>query len=69
MQESNQFQYRFYDIVDPKSGKKLFRLEHEIRSMTHPMYARPLVNRNPAINNNAYASGYESLSYAPPYSA
>ena len=69
MEESNQHQYRFYDIVDPKTDKKLYRLEHEIRSMTHPMYARPLVNRNPAITANAYAAGYESLSYAGPYSA
>jgi len=23
-------------------------LEHELRSLTHPLYARPLVNRNPA---------------------
>src|SRR5206468_1677020 len=27
-EESDQFQYRFLDIVDPKSGKKLFALEH-----------------------------------------
>lgn len=69
MEESNQHQYRFYDLVDPKNGKKLYRVEHEIRSMTHPMYARPLVNRNPAITANAYASGYEGLSFAAPYSA
>jgi hypothetical protein len=67
MQESNQHQYRFYDIVDPKNGKKLFRIEHEIRSMTHPLYARPLVNRNPAVNNNAYAAGHEALSWHVPY--
>jgi hypothetical protein len=66
LEESNQHQYRFYDIVDPKNGKKLYRLEHEIRSMTHPLYARPLVNRNPAINNNAYAPGYEGRSWAMP---
>ena len=67
MEESNQYQYRFYDIVDPKNGKKLFRIEHEIRSMTHPLYARPLVNRNPAITNNAFASGNESLSWHLPH--
>ena len=44
-EESNEFQYRFNDIVDPASGEKLFEIEHEVRSFTHPMYARPLVNR------------------------
>jgi hypothetical protein len=67
IEESNQHQYRFYDIVDPKNGKKLFQIEHEIRSMTHPLYARPLVNRNPGVNNNAYAAGNEALSWHVPH--
>ena len=46
--EDNQYQYRFQDIVDLDSGKVLFTVEHEVRSVTHPMYLRPLVNRNPA---------------------
>ena len=33
-------------------------LEHEIRSMTHPLYLRPLVNRNPAETNRTYAPGH-----------
>jgi hypothetical protein len=65
-QESNQHQYRFLDIFDPKNGKALFRLEHEIRSMTHPLYARPMINRNPAITNNMYAPGYQDLAWAAP---
>ena len=69
LEESNQFQYRFYDIVDPKNGKKLYSLEHEIRSMTHPLFARPLVNRNPASNNNEFAGGYETRSWSLPWSA
>ena len=44
-QESNQHGYRFKDIVDPQSGQCLFVLDHEVRSLKHPMYARPLVNR------------------------
>ena len=56
-EESNQYQYRFNDIVDPKTGKKLFELEHEIRSITHPLYARPLVNRNPRQSNRNYVQG------------
>jgi catechol 2,3-dioxygenase-like lactoylglutathione lyase family enzyme len=63
-EESDQHQYRFLDIVDPESGDALFRLEHEVRSMRHPMYARPLVNRNPAINNRNYVPGYQEMAWA-----
>jgi hypothetical protein len=66
-EESGQHQYRFQDIVDTKSGKQLFVLEHEVRSMTHPLYARPLVNRNPDVTNMAYAPGYEAAPWAMPY--
>jgi catechol 2,3-dioxygenase-like lactoylglutathione lyase family enzyme len=59
-EESNQSQYRFQDIVDPDSGAVLATLEHEVRSMRHPMYARVLVNRDPAIGNSTYAPGHES---------
>jgi hypothetical protein len=34
--------------------------------MRHPMYARPLVNRNPAQSNRSYAPGYEALSWSLP---
>ncbi len=59
-QESNQNQYRFKDIKDPKTGKVVYTLDHEVRSMGHPMYARPLINRNPAINLRAYDPGAET---------
>ena len=59
-EESNQSQYRFQDIVDPASGAVLATLEHEVRSMRHPMYARRLVNRDPAITSNRYAGGHEA---------
>jgi catechol-2,3-dioxygenase len=65
-EESDQHQYRFLDLVDLDSGKPLFRLEHEVRSMRHPMYARPLVNRNPAQTNRVYAPGYEEAAWAQP---
>ncbi|HEX5453903.1 MAG TPA: VOC family protein [Stellaceae bacterium] len=54
-EESDRCQYRFEDIVDLDSGKVLFTIEHEIRSMTHPLYLRPLVNRNPAQSNRTYS--------------
>ena len=44
-EESDASQYRFQDIVDLESGKVLATLEHEVRSMRHPLYGRQLVNR------------------------
>lgn len=46
-EESSRHQYRFVDIVDPATAAVATQLEHEVRSMTHPMYRRALVNRNP----------------------
>jgi hypothetical protein len=59
--ENGEHEWRFVHIVDPRDGRKLFEIEHEVRSMRHPLYARPLVNRNPAISNVAYAPGQESF--------
>ena len=42
------------DIIDPDNGKVLFELEHEVRCVTHPMYRRPLINRNPAQRQPTY---------------
>jgi hypothetical protein len=62
-EESDQYQYRFVDIVDPDSGKLLYTIEHEVRSMTHPLYARPLVNRNPMQTNRNYAPGFDAANW------
>ena len=35
-----------------------------MRSATHPMYMRPLVNRNPAETNRTYAPGHEQWAFA-----
>jgi hypothetical protein len=59
--ETSEHEWRFQHIVDPKDTKPLFQIEHEVRSMRHPLYARPLVNRNPAISNVAYVPGQESF--------
>jgi len=63
-QEDNQYQYRFRDIVDLNDGKHLFTVEHEVRSATHPMYLRPLVNRDPAQTNRTYAHGHDEWAWA-----
>ena len=62
--EDNQYQYRFRDIIDLASGKRLFTVEHEVRSATHPMYLRPLINRNPAQTNRTYAHGHDQWLWA-----
>jgi catechol 2,3-dioxygenase-like lactoylglutathione lyase family enzyme len=58
-EESDQHQYRFLDIVDVDTNKPLFRIEHETRSMRHPMFNRTFVNRNPDMNNRNFVPGYE----------
>ena len=62
--EDNQYQYRFRDIVDLADGKPLFTVEHEVRSATHPMYLRPLLNRNPTQTNQTYAAGHDQWLWA-----
>ena len=65
-QESNAHQYRFQDVVDVDNGEVLFRLEHEVRSMRHPLYARALVNRNSRQNPRRYRVGHESQPWSLP---
>lgn len=57
--ETDAHEWRFQDIVDPDSGAALFRIEHEVRSMKHPLFGRPLVNRNPAQSNSNYSRGQD----------
>ena len=59
--EDDQHQYRFQDIVDPEDGRVLFTLEHEVRSMSHPMFGRVLVNRDATVTNRNYVPGREAL--------
>jgi hypothetical protein len=65
-EESDQHQYRFEDIVALDTGKVLFTVEHEVRSMRHPLYARPQINRNPEQTNRSFAPGHEELSWSLP---
>lgn len=58
-EESDQYQYRFQAIVDPDNGDVLTELEHEVRSLSHAMFHRNLVNRNPAVNFFTYRKGNE----------
>jgi hypothetical protein len=64
--ESNEYEYRFKDVIDLDSREVLFTVEHETRSQTNPMYGRPLVNRNPAQTNMDYKPGHDNLGWAIP---
>lgn len=57
-------EYRFKDVIDLDSKKVLFTVEHEVRSMRHPLYGRPLVNRNPAQTNQNYKPGHDAMAWA-----
>jgi hypothetical protein len=61
IEESDRWQYRFKDIVDLDSGEVLFTIEHEVRSVTHPLYGRRLVNRDPGQSNRSFAPGHEDF--------
>ncbi len=56
-EESDQHQYRFQTIVDPDSGEELTEIEHEVRSLHHPMCRRNLVNRNASQTFGNYRHG------------
>jgi hypothetical protein len=60
-EESNPYQYRFQVITDPESGRQLSEIEHEVRCATHPMYMRPLVNRNAAQRQATYVRGRDAF--------
>jgi hypothetical protein len=60
-EESDAHQYRFRNIIDPDSGRTLCEIEHEVRSLYHPMWGRELVNRNASQNIMAYKSGRDAF--------
>jgi hypothetical protein len=65
-EESDQHQYRFQAITDLDSGAVLVEMEHEVRSMRHPLFARQLVNRNPLQSNRYFAPGREAWTWSAP---
>jgi len=60
-EEMRNHQFRFKEMVDPKDGSAKFVLEHEIRSLRHPMYHRPFVNRDPAQSQREYRRGWDAF--------
>jgi hypothetical protein len=59
--ETDANEWRLQWIVDPADGRRLFQIEHEVRSMKHPLFGRPLVNRNHAQTNTAYLPGHDNF--------
>ena len=53
-------QFRFKNIIDPEDGNPKFALEHEVRSLRHPMYYRFFVNRDAAQTQRAYRRGWDA---------
>ena len=54
-------QFRFQSIIEPDSGRTVFLLEHEVRSLHHPMFHRHFVNRDPAQSQRNYRRGRDAL--------
>jgi hypothetical protein len=59
--DTDPHEWRFKNIVDLGKNEVLTVIEHEVRSLKHPFYARPLVNRNPAQSNRDYIRGKDSF--------
>ncbi len=59
-EESDQHQYRFQALTDG-TDTELVELEHEVRSLHHPMHARNLVNRNAGQHFFNFRRGREAF--------
>ena len=62
MEEVRNHQFRFKEVVDPDTGEGLFLVEHEVRSLRHPMYRRAFVNRNPEQTQRNYRRERDAVS-------
>lgn len=59
--ENGPYEWRFKEIVDLDTRKVLFEIEHEVRSMTNPLYMRSLVNRNASQQQRTYQRGRDAF--------
>ena len=59
-EEVRNHQFRFKDIVDVDGGAPVFALEHEVRSLHHPMFGRFFVNRDPLQTQRGYRRGRDA---------
>jgi hypothetical protein len=59
--ETDAEEWRFQWITDPRDGGKLFQIEHEVRSMKHRLFNRPLANRNHGVTNLNFVPGSDAF--------
>jgi hypothetical protein len=59
-EEVRNHQFRFKEIRDVDGGAAVFFLEHEVRSLHHPMFARSFVNRDPGQSQRGYRRGRDA---------
>jgi hypothetical protein len=64
--EAANHQFRVQELVDPDTGEHLATLEHEVRSLYHPMWGRVFVNRNAEQSMRAFTKGQDAFN---PYGA
>jgi hypothetical protein len=60
-EEVRNHQFLFKDMLDPQDQSHQFTLEHEVRSLKHPMYHRPFVNRDPRQSQRGYRRGWDAF--------
>jgi hypothetical protein len=60
-EEVRNHQFRFCKLVDPASGDPVFAVEHEVRSLRHPMFQRNLINRDSNQSQRAYRRGRDGF--------
>ena len=54
-------QFRFCKLVDPASGEHVFSVEHEVRSLRHPMFQRNFINRDASQSQRGYRRGRDGF--------
>ena len=60
-EEVRNHQFRFRELIDPDGDQPVFCVEHEVRSLHHPMFNRLMVNRNPNESARRYRRGRDAL--------
>ena len=60
-EEARNHQFRFKQLIDPDGEQPVFCVEHEVRSLHHPMFGRAMVNRDPNESARRYRRGRDAL--------
>ncbi len=60
-EEVRNHQFRFKELIDPETHRPLLTLEHEVRSLHHPMFNRSMVNRDANESARRYRRGRDAL--------